>query len=143
MDKRLNDLWLAGGYPFNQETIILEDLTQISDLLRCLQRVTNNLENKFGNVTLYHNHDWHQHDGFINNSKVISWEEIKSDLENEKTLYDSRHGDDYVRITIYSGTLEFTEYKSLIDNGCLNGDVDYILVVKESKLIQEVFNTRY
>jgi len=80
---------------------------QISDLLRCLQRVTNNLENQFGNVTLYRNHDWHQHDGFINNSKVISWEEINSDLENEKTLYDSRHGDDHVRITIYSGTLEF------------------------------------
>lgn len=33
------------------------------------------LENKFGNLTLYHNHDWHQHDGFINNSKVIRVEQ--------------------------------------------------------------------
>jgi len=108
LDKNLHTLWETSSYPFNQITIHLgHEYIDITDLLLCLQKVSLFLKKYFTDSKIYLNHDWHEHDGFINNSMVIKWNDYEKSLLDTQSLFDSRDGDDYVRITIYPENIGF------------------------------------
>jgi hypothetical protein len=52
-------------------------------------------------------HDWHEHDGIVTPSATTTWQGLESDIEDSKSLYYSRDGDDYVRIAYFPPSLEW------------------------------------
>jgi hypothetical protein len=107
MDDKLNSLWLTGQYPFNQLRIDMEDIIELTKLHQCLNGIANYLFVNFSSEVINLNHDWHEHDGYINNSQVISWDSYLNNMRTIESLFVSRDGDTYVRIAIYPENLGF------------------------------------
>jgi len=107
MDKKLYDLWKREQYPFNQIIYTIDDLVRINDLYYYLINIIQFLKNKFPNEKLFLNHDWHEHDGYINESQEIEWNNLDGILESTESLYNTRDEDYEVRITIYPQSLKF------------------------------------
>ena len=103
MDKKIRALWENSSYPFNQSTIYLDDLIKITELLSCLQRIVVFLKEIFHDDKIYLNHDWHEHDGFINNStyyqcSLLDNFNYEKDREINKTV-------DVIRLKYGSGAI--------------------------------------
>ncbi len=46
-------------------------------------------------------HDWHEHDGCIVESKFDSWKSLNEAIESERTLFDYRDEDFYLRAAVF------------------------------------------
>ncbi len=57
--------------------------------------------------TIHSYHDWHEHDGFILDSKTDSWNAVNSAILTDRTLFDSRDDDFEVRIAIFPPTFDW------------------------------------
>ncbi len=91
--------------PFDGQCIHNIDELNLAQLREILAFAFSSLEPQFPSVRLFH--DWHEHDGFINQPQDVSWVSLTAVLENERTLYESRHDDFAVRIAIYSPTFDW------------------------------------
>lgn len=52
-------------------------------------------------------HDWHEHDGYIVEPKPDTWNSIKSAIDTDRALFDSRDDDFNVRIAFYPPTFDW------------------------------------
>lgn len=107
MDKRLHNLWINRQYPYNQNIIYANKYISLEKLRASLFDIAEYLYNEFSSSSLSLNHDWHQHDGYINESEVHEWTTYMKKFESVKSLYNSSDGDDYVRIVLYPEELTF------------------------------------
>jgi hypothetical protein len=146
LDKKLYDLWKTEQYPFNQTIFIQDDLMKLENLHNVLFHVVKFLKNKFPNAKLFLNHDWHEHDGFINNSENIYWNDVDTRLKSAESLYDTRDGDYHVRITIYPSDLKFILRYHILDEDDdielypgIWGDFDLTIDKNYSEEIDDVF----
>jgi len=91
--------------PFDGLCIHNIDELNLAQLREILAYAFASLEPRFPSVSLFH--DWHEHDGFINTARDVSWISLTAALENERTLYESRDDDFAVRIAIYPPTFDW------------------------------------
>lgn len=115
MDKRLNELRLNNKYPFNGVMYILDDLIHVSKIYDVIKELFIYLKGIYKDDKLFLNHDWFEHDGFVNDSREIEWNSIDVILKNEDSFYNSKDDDDEVRITIYNNCLDFILRYNLLD----------------------------
>ena len=106
MDQILNNNWRKSLKPFTGDILYCEDLMEIDNLRLNLEFVCQKLEKLFSNEPIYKIHDWHEHDGYISNPTQTNWKEILNWFRSSSTLYESRSGDDFVRVGIYSQSCE-------------------------------------
>jgi hypothetical protein len=102
MDQRMLKHLQAGIKPFDGVTLHLDDLVSISHLRCALNVIVGSLKNAHPGVTLQAFEDWHEHDGYVVSSNKVEWDEIDLVLISDQALYESRHGDTYVRRAFYS-----------------------------------------
>lgn len=115
MDKRLNELWLSNKYPFNGYMYILDDLIPLSIMYDVINDLFDYFRNVYIKERLFLNHDWFEHDGYVNSSNEIQWNAIDYILQDEGAFYNSRDEDYQVRITIYTNNLHFIIRYNILD----------------------------
>jgi len=85
--------------PFDGECIRNLDSLSLARLREILSTATLLLSPNY--PTIYSYHDWHEHDGFIVESELVSWSSFRDAVTNDRTLFESRDDDFDVRIAIY------------------------------------------
>jgi len=81
-----------------------DDLT-LKQLRELLIAATEALSPQYPDIHSFR--DWHEHDGFIVESKPDTWDSLQAEIETERTLFDSRDGDYAVRNAIYPPSFEW------------------------------------
>jgi len=90
--------------PFDGSCIYsVGDLT-LSQLRELLFAAVSSLTASSPEIQSYH--DWHEHDGYIVESKPGSWDSLNLAIATDRTLFDSRDDDFDVRIAFYASTFD-------------------------------------
>lgn len=95
LQKRLDSLMA----PFDGACVRSEDELTLAQLREILASVIVELSSKYPTIEVFH--DWHEHDGFIVDSKPTSWDMLRSAIQTERTLFESRNDDIGVRISVF------------------------------------------
>jgi hypothetical protein len=77
-------------------------LTELRELLVATASI---LSKSFPDI--HSSHDWHEHDGFLSDSKPDSWIAVSSACSTDRTLFDSRGDDMKVRIALFPPTFDW------------------------------------
>ena len=86
--------------PFDGTTIAVCDDPTVDEVLEMLQFISGQLATQNGDLFLFD--DWHEHDGFLTEPKPTDWQTTIGAWPDIQSLHASCHGDDYVRIALYS-----------------------------------------
>lgn len=110
MTRELYERWINSYPPFDGLTLSLasEDQTSLSTLREALRLIIEQLQQaraEYG--PLYTAADWHEHDGYISEARLATWEETLSWLKSDYALYAARQVDSYVRTAIMPSNVEF------------------------------------
>ena len=166
MDKTLDDAWKTGSQPFSGMTLACTESLPISTVRSALNSIVQVLETLFPTTPILKFDDWHEHDGFVSQSEESSFSELADLLTSDATLYQARHGDEYVRRAYYARNGAFLLRFSIPDENEdpklteIAGDFDLtsssaIIDLVQRKLLnaetynlellgaQEFFNARY
>ena len=92
MTKELEHNLLNNLSPFNTFTLKPELDLEIDDLRETLLRVLKFIQMYYPNEKLYISDDWHEHDGFITDSKTITIDTILKKMKTNKSFYQWRNG---------------------------------------------------
>ena len=85
--------------PFDGSCVRNDDELTLAQLRVVLAAAVRALSPKYPTIESFH--DWHEHDGFIVESKSESWETLRAAIQTDRTLFDSREDDFDVRIAVY------------------------------------------
>jgi hypothetical protein len=85
--------------PFDGSCVHNDDELSLAQLREILASAIVELSSKYPTIESFH--DWHEHDGFIVNSNSTSWDMLRSAMQTDRTLFDSRDDDFDVRIAIF------------------------------------------
>jgi hypothetical protein len=96
MEPELEKRWRAGLPPFDGVTVHLPNDIPLLDLISPVAKVIEGLHEHSGTMPLIVFDDWHEHDGFVNESKPATWEELISLAVSEETLLRASTGESYV-----------------------------------------------
>lgn len=85
--------------PFDGEIITSSADSSMETLLKVMRYFIEIVIDPSDRLLVYD--DWHEHDGFITDSKVIALEDLKGKVKNSESLKVSVHGDYEVRTAVY------------------------------------------
>lgn len=105
MTPKLQDRLDGSKPPFDGACIHNTDTLNLTQLRSLLSTTIGMLSSS--NSEIYSFHDWHEHDGFIVDSKIESWDTLTAAIETDRTLFDSRDDDFDVRIAFYPRALDW------------------------------------
>ena len=105
MTPELQGKWKLGLAPFDGTTVASCDDPTLQNLREVLICCVDFLLPSY--PTIFLNHDWHEHDGFLTGAESYSWEAFLSVLSSERALFDSRDDDTYVRIAVFPESFEW------------------------------------
>jgi hypothetical protein len=91
--------------PFNGTCIYNPESLNLSQLRDVLAAASLLLSAKYKDIHSFY--DWHEHDGYIVDSKTDSWATINAAIENELALFGSRDEGYGVRIAFYPATFDW------------------------------------
>lgn len=91
--------------PFDGSCVCNNDDLTLPQLRDVLATAIVALSSKYPTIESFR--DWHEHDGFIVESKPESWDTLRSAIETDRTLFDSRDDDFDVRIAIYPASYDW------------------------------------
>jgi hypothetical protein len=121
VDSLMNQLWQAGLSPFDGDCLITEEMISVEDLRALLAVLLPELKSGLATDTLYTFDDWHQHDGYITDRRVIDWSFLDSLSRSTDALIASRQGDSYVNRSFYPEKLSFLVRIDIPNEDCGNG----------------------
>ena len=101
VDALMNQRWQSGLSPFDGDCLVTDDLISVGDLCQLLGVILPELERASAPRTLYTFDDWHQHDGYVTQRRVIKWGELAALARTADALTASRQGDTYVHRSFY------------------------------------------
>jgi hypothetical protein len=107
MDHELQSCWESATPPFDGEVLATSDFIELNELRQNLLSILSFLKLNFATQSIRAFDDWHEHDGYITASSETSWEMLEQILSSDRSLYDSRQGDAYVRKAFYSSSKSF------------------------------------
>jgi hypothetical protein len=117
MDRIMEIAWKQQEKPFHAETIIPDDLIPISTLRLILRSILGHCEMYYPSsyCTLYGFDDWHEHDGYVTERHLTTFQDLRAVLESDELLYQSRHRDCYVYRAVYPDSMDFLFRYNLLD----------------------------
>jgi hypothetical protein len=101
VDSIFAEAWQKGTAPFDGVTVFLKELLWLPALRPALVAVVDQLQALSPNGALLRNDDWHDHDGYVSEASVFSWEELRTYLASEEALKDANRGDFAVRLGVF------------------------------------------
>lgn len=101
MDALLNQRWQSGLSPFDGDCFVTDDFLSVEELRQLLGVILPELERGYTAQTLYTFDDWHQHDGYVTERRVIEWAALAAVARSPDALIASRQGDTYVHRSFY------------------------------------------
>lgn len=107
MDTNLQPLWQSNSSLFDGNCLYLGDFVPITNLRLFLLATLNELKPMIINGQLFKFDDWHEHDGYVSTSTLISVREFQETMTSDDVFYASRHGDTYVRWAFYPKDIAF------------------------------------
>jgi hypothetical protein len=113
MDAEIFRRYRQGLPPFDGLRLGLSPFRPLSDYLpmptlrRALIAVAHRLQQEQPDAPLYTFHDWHEHDSYINQAHLTSWQELWARLDSDDALYASRSRDTHVSIATYPEDCSF------------------------------------
>ncbi len=109
MNQELERRWQKSSAPFHGQTVAFasEGLTPLPALRLALLAVTAHLQRQWPASVLFTLDDWHEHDGFINEARPTSWQELSLTLASDEALLTLSHGDFLVRRAFFPQTYDF------------------------------------
>lgn len=109
MDRILEIAWKQQEKPFHAETIVPDDSIPISTLRQILLSIVGHCELYYPSdyCTLYKFDDWHEHDGYVTDRHLTTFQDLRSGLESDELLYQLRHQDCNVYSAFYPDSLDF------------------------------------
>jgi hypothetical protein len=107
VDAFMNQRWQSGLSPFDGDCLVTDDLISVEELRQLLGVILPELERCFAAQTLYTFDDWHQHDGYVTERRVIEWGALAAVARNADALIASRRGDTYVHRSFYTEDYAF------------------------------------
>ena len=108
MNAELDRLWRNGQSPFDGLTVTLNDYIPLPLFQQALVAIVERLYAYRPEASLFHNMDWHEHDGFINESQPISWAELRDRIASIRNLQDRFYlADTYVRDGIFPAERDY------------------------------------
>jgi hypothetical protein len=117
MDRILEIAWKQKEKPFHAETIVSDDLIPISILRQILISIVGHCELYYPSdyCALYKFDDWHEHDGHMPDRHLTTFQDLRSGLESDESLYQLRHQDRYVYSAFYPDSLDFLCRYDILD----------------------------
>ena len=85
--------------PFDGLCVHSNDELNLAQLRKILAAAILSLSPKYPAIESFH--DWHEHDGYIVESKSDSWGSLRVAIQTDRALFDSRDDDFEVRIAVY------------------------------------------
>jgi hypothetical protein len=109
MDQELFGRWKAGEPPFDGHVLHPDVLLQIAELRAALRGLVAALTQSAGNQSprLLAFEDWHEHDGYVTESRAAAWSDVEEMLETDESLYAARQGDTHVHRAFYAADRSF------------------------------------
>ena len=107
MNRSLTDRWKAGQAPFDGVTLSVSEPLPISDLSAPLTSSVTELFRCYGEENLSKIRDWHEHDGFINDSTPSSWNELQTFVASPAALATACTGETYVSLGFFPRSYSF------------------------------------
>src|SRR5262249_36278482 len=101
VDALLNQRWQSGLSPFDGDCLVTDDAINVEELRELLAVVVPELERGCAGQALYAFDDWHQHDGYVTERRVMEWEALAAVARIADALIASRQGDTYVHRSFY------------------------------------------
>jgi hypothetical protein len=103
----MNQRWKNGLSPFDGDCILADDVVTVEELRELLASVIPELERQCAGQSLYTFDDWHQHDGYVTERRVITWGDLATVARSADVLVASRQGDAYVHRSFYPEDFAF------------------------------------
>ena len=109
MNGELERRWRSGSVPFSGQTLAFaaEDMMPLPTLRLALLAVVPRLQQLWPQAALCMLDDWHEHDGFVNEAKPASWQDLSVALVSDKALLTLSQGDWDVRRAFFPQTYDF------------------------------------
>ena len=107
MDALLTERWRADLSPFAGDCLYTHDLVTVEGLRAVLAVTVPVLAAGRDTEPLYTFDDWHRHDGYVTERRVVDWGELKDLTRSADRLLRSRQGDTYVHRAYYPADLSF------------------------------------
>jgi hypothetical protein len=97
----------SGHLPFDGDCLVTDDLISAEELRQLLGVILPALERGSAAQTLYTFDDWHQHDGYVTERRVMEWGASVAVTRSADALIASRQGDTYVHRSFYPEDFAF------------------------------------
>jgi hypothetical protein len=101
VDALMNQRWQSRLSPFDGDCLVSDDLVSVEELRELLGVILPELERDYAAQALYTFDDWHQHDGYVTERRVMEWRALAVDTRSADALITSRQGDTYVHRSFY------------------------------------------
>lgn len=123
MTPELTERWKSAKAPFNGITVATCDEPGPDILQEMLHFCMEALSPKYQTILL--NHDWHEHDGFVNDAELFDWKHFSQITESIESLIASRNNEPEVRIAIFPASFEWLLRYNLDDDDEMWCDFDF------------------
>lgn len=100
MTPDLEKRWKAGDKPFDGKVVTSSTDSSMETILKVMQIFLEEVVTPSEEIFIFD--DWHEHDGFITESKKISVENLASKIADSDALKASTNGEYEVRTSVYS-----------------------------------------
>jgi hypothetical protein len=107
VDALMNQRWQSGLSPFDGDCLVTDDLISAEELRQLVGVILPALERGSAAQTFYTFDDWHQHDGYVTERRVIAWAALAAVARSADGLIASRQGDTYVHRSFYPEDFAF------------------------------------
>jgi hypothetical protein len=107
MNNELFSRWQQGRPPFHASTLCCKNILPLRDVRRAVQQIVEVLKPRYENSMLWRLRDWHEHDGFVLDAVASTWIDLEMLLASDDLFYQSRAGDDGVRVAWYPSHVSF------------------------------------
>lgn len=105
MTPELSERLDKGESPFNGLSVVTCNDPGIEQVRQMVEYCFNLLSEDWGEILM--THDWHEHDGFIQNATKTTWEQCRHWVRTAKAFYESGDKDFAVRIAVYPPSMEW------------------------------------
>lgn len=108
MDAEFDRRWRESQPPFDGLTVTLNDYIPLPLFQQVLVAIVERLYTYRPEASLFHNMDWHEHDGYMNEALPISWETLRNLIASIENIQDRFYlADTYVRDGIFPAKRDY------------------------------------
>jgi hypothetical protein len=97
--------WQSAAAPFDGFVVATCDEPDLMTIWEMLSFVCVGLQQCYPEIWCFS--DWHEHDGFVVEPSLTTWQSFLTRIATPEALYESRDADDYVRIALFPNSFDW------------------------------------